>query len=305
MRNDPLKFVLISFSCNFWGLTALRALLDSAAACGVSIYVDVVHNGKSNDQINHFRSCAGRCDNSTVAHVTAYEDVFQLVENYAEFPGTEFNRHLRHHGLVLSWLIKYWLPVGRHYFLDHDAIANLPFAGWLSGIASSISENLFVFPRYHQEPKSLTAPMFMCDTSVRERLAQFCDLGWTTGVVAYQRQKVSGGSERFYTDHQLERDIRRDFFDDTLHNVVRFLLSRWPEIAQQLAVRNWEHLQHVSFGGDRPIVPAQVRVIDEAIMHRFQPEYFSYDRSSLVYGRFEEHLKKIGLFDKFRTKFLQ
>src|SRR5262249_13327409 len=201
MPADPLRFVLISYSCNFWGLAALRALLASAAECDTPVHVDLIHNGKSRTMIDHFRSCAARGPNATVTHITAYEGVFQQVENYADFPGSEFNRHLRHHGFVLNWLIKYRLPRGRHYFLDHDAIAVPPFVGWLSEIADTFADKLFVFP--HHDWKSLTAPMFSCDTSVRDWLSEFCDLGWTTGVVAYERARL-GRCERFYTDRPLE-----------------------------------------------------------------------------------------------------
>ena len=191
MPDDPLRFVLVSYSCNFLGLAALSALLDSAAECDTPIHVDVIHNGKSSTMIDHFRSCAASGLNATVTHTTAYEDVFQQVENYADFPGSEFNRHLRYHGFVLNWLIKYRLPIGPHYFLDHDAIADPPFVEWLSGAADTLADKLFVFPEY--ERKTLTAPMFSCDTSVRDWLSEFCDLGWTTGVVAYERAKLSGG----------------------------------------------------------------------------------------------------------------
>jgi hypothetical protein len=224
MPDDPLRFVLIGYSSSFWGLAALTALLDSAAECGTPVHVDVIHNGKSSTMIDYFRSCAARGLNATVTHIIAYEDVFQQIENYADFPGSEFSRHLRHHGFVLNWLIKYRFPRGRHYFLDHDAIADPPFVGWLSGTSDTLADKLFVFP--HHDRKSLTAPKFVSDTSVRDWLSEFCDLGWTTGVVAFERARLGGGGERFYTDHPLERDIRLDYFDDTLHNVVRFLLSR-------------------------------------------------------------------------------
>jgi len=299
MPADPLRFVLISYSCNFWGLAALRALLASAAECDTPVQVDLIHNGKSRTMIDHFRSCAARGPNATVTHITAYEGVFQQVENYAAFPGSEFNRHLRHHGFVWNWLIKYRLPRGRHYLLDHDAIADPPFVGWLSGIAGTLADKLFVFPHY--DWKSLTAPMFSCDTSVRDWLSEFCDLGWTTGVVAYERARL-GRCERFYTDRPLERHIRRDYFDDTLHNVVRFLLSRWPGLADRFALKRWEHLQHLSDPGTMPVDPRLVELVDRTIRGAFQAEYFRLDSHSIAYARFEKLLTKIGLLDRFQAK---
>ena len=109
----------------------------------------------------------------------------------------------------------------------------------------------------------------------------------------------------FYTDHPLERDIRRDYFDDTLHNVVRFLLSRWPALVDRFAVRRWEHLQHLSDPGTMPFDPQLVEVVDRTIADRFQVEYFRHDGHSEAYARFEGFLRKIGLLGRFHAKIVR
>src|SRR3954463_2692053 len=155
MRSDPMRFVIVSFHCNFWGLAALGALVDSARACGVPIHVDVVHNGKSTALIDHFHSCAARTDDlATIRYVTAYEGLFQQVDNSADLLTDEKKSCLFEHGFIINWLIKYHLPLGRHFFLDHDALAELPFLGWLSEVSGRFGDRLFVFPRHDREPKS-------------------------------------------------------------------------------------------------------------------------------------------------------
>src|SRR5262249_10075489 len=94
----------------------------------------------------------------------------------------------------------------------------------------------------------------------------------------------------------------RDYFDDTLHNVVRFLLSRWPGLVDRLALKRWEHLQHLSDPGPMPVDPRLVELVDRTIRDGFQAEYFRFDGHSVAYARFEKFLTKSGLLDRFQAK---
>src|SRR4051794_19253025 len=116
-------FVIVSYECNFWGMTALEALVRSLGDAGLDRDIHVVHNYKTTRQIDQFRAdCVRPARPDAVHHVTAYEGLFEQVGNYADFERPREGTTLAGHHYVLNWLIKYHLPEGRYFFVDHDCV---------------------------------------------------------------------------------------------------------------------------------------------------------------------------------------
>jgi hypothetical protein len=298
-------FVIISYECNFWGLSALDALVDALEAAGIDRDVYVVHNYKSSAQIRHFQAHCRRARRpGAVRHVVAYEGVFEQVENYADFARGWVHGFIAGHSLVLNWLIKYHLPEGRYFFVDHDCIARPGFVRALAEDFPAIDGKLFVFPRHEQEPRSLTGPLFYCDTEIRRYLGGLCDVAWNKNIVCGEREKLRGGGEVFYTDAAVERAIARRHFDDTLHNVVRYLLARWPDLVDRLAVLRWRECAHAWHGATRHLKRAQVDLLKDLFTTRFRAEYFRLDEGTGLYEDFFERLRECGLAREFSSRVL-
>jgi hypothetical protein len=300
-------FVIISYECNFWGLAALDTLVDSLEHCGIDRDVYVIHNGKPSGRIDHFKAHGRALRRSgAVHHWTAYDDVFEQVENVADFPDQGTRHVIVRHGLVLNWLIKYRLPEGRYVFLDHDCIVRPRFAAKLADELPALAGKHFAFPRHDQEPRSLTGPLFYCDTAVRKYVGGLCDVGWASNVVCRERARLAGGGEVYYTDDPVERAITREHFDDTLHNVVRHILARWPALVDRLAVVTWQEVDHVWHGATRHLERDQIALLRALFESRFRREFFTADTGrSEVFGHFLARLEQCGLAAEFRARFLE
>jgi hypothetical protein len=298
-------FVIISYDCNFWGFAALDALMDALETTGIDRDVHVVHNYKTTEQINYFKAhCRRPRRPDAVKHVVAYEGLFEQVENWADFTRDHVHWFLAGHNLILNWLIKYHLPEGSYFFVDHDCIARPGFVRALADDFSEIAGKLFVFPRHDRDPRSLTGPLFYCDTEVRRHLGGLCDIGWTKNVVRGEREKLRGGGEVYYTDAEVERAIARNNFDDTLHNVVRHLLARWPALVDRLAARRWRECDHVWHGATRHLTRGQVDLLRGLFATRFRPEYFGLDAGTGLYEEFLDRLRECGLAREFTARVL-
>jgi hypothetical protein len=297
-------FVIISYQCNFWGLAAVDALVGAIEAAGIDRDVYVVHNDKTTAQINHFKACCPHTSRpGAITHLIAYEDLFEQVDNYADFTRGWPHGVLAAHNLVLNWLIKYRLPEGRYFFVDHDCIARLGFVRALADRFQELEGKLFVFPRHDSDPRSLTAPLFYCDTEIRRYLGGLCDVGWTKNIVCGERDKLRGGGEAFYTSAEVERAISRNNFDDTLHNVIRYLLARWPGLVDRLAAVRFGECDHVWHGATRSLRRAQVEILKRLFDTRFCPEYFREDEGTDLFGNFLERLRESGIAHEFAARF--
>jgi hypothetical protein len=240
-----------------------------------------------------------------VRHVVAYEGAFEQVVNYADHTLRDAHWTLANHGLVLSWVIKYFLPEGRYVVIDHDCLVRPGFAAALAGLADRLDGRLFVFPEHHEEPRSLTAPMFYVDTAVRPLVADLCDAGWVGGVVCHERDRLKGGAEVFYDDGPFERSVWRNHFDDTLHNVVRHVLARRPDLAPRFATVAWPECDHVWHGATRHLRRAQVELLRRWMRDGLRPEHFDGDVGvSSTLEKLLGRLDDCGLGDEFRTRFL-
>jgi hypothetical protein len=298
-------FVIISYECNFWGMAALEALVESLELAGLDRDVYVVHNYKTTRKIDQFRADCRRARRpDAVHHAIAYEGLFEQVGNYADFERHRDYSTLAGHHYVLNWLIKYHLPEGRYVFIDHDCIVRPGFAASLAELVPELEGKLFAFPRHDEEPRSLTAPIFYCETGLRRYLGGLCDLGWSKNIVRGEREKLPRGREVFYTDSDVERAISRRNFDDSLHNVVRHLLARWPELVSRMAVVRWRECDHLWHGGTRPLPPRQAAMLGPWIDGRFRREYFRADRESSILEGLLEQLESYGLLEMFRDRFL-
>jgi hypothetical protein len=298
-------FVIISYECNFWGLAALDALIDALDAARIDRDVHVVHNFKSTAQIDYFKAYCRRSKRlDAIRHIVAYEGVFEQVGNCADFTRERVHSFIAGHNLVLNWLIKYHLPEGRYFFIDHDCIARPGFVRALGDDFSKIEGKLFVFPRHEREPKSLTGPLFYCDTQVRDHLGGLCDIAWNKNIVRGERDKLRGGGEVFYTDAEVERAISRNNFDDTLHNVVRYLLARWPVLINRLAAMHWRECDHVWHGATRHLTRRQIEILKGLFEKRFRPEYFRLDDGTGLYECFLNRLRECGIAREFAARFL-
>jgi hypothetical protein len=298
-------FVIISYQCNFWGLAAVDALVDALEVAGIDRQIYVVHNAKTTEQIDHFKACCrSPVRSDAITHIVAYEGVFEQVVNYADFARDGVHHFLAGHSLVLNWLIKYRLAEGAYFFVDHDCIARPGFVRFLADQFCEIEGKLFVFPLHESEPRSLTAPLFYCDTDVRRHLGGLCDIGWSKNIVCGERDKLRDGGEVFYTKSEIERAICRQNFDDTLHNVVRYLLARSPGLVERLAVMPWRECDHVWHGATRRLFRLQVDLLKDLFATRFQPEYFSHDKDTELYASFLDRLGECGLGSDFAARFL-
>jgi hypothetical protein len=301
-----IDFVIVSYECNFWALAALEALVDALETAGFERNIYVIHSFKSTAKINHFRTyCRSLQRQDRLHQVTAYHGVFEQVENFADHTRNDNHWLLARHGLVLNWLIKYFLPAGRYVFLDHDCLVRPQFASALAEMTNDLDGKLFVFPRHDDLPKSLTAPMFYCDTAVRPLIADLCDVGWVSGVVCGERDRLQGGREVFYTDAEFERAISRNHFDDTLHNVVRHLLARSPGIVSRLAAVRWPECDHLWHAGTHHLRRFQVHLLRRWIDEYFEPAHFLVDNgnSALLEGLLER-LRDCGMEPFFRDRLL-
>ncbi len=305
-----LDIVIVSYGCNFWALAALDALAESLAEAGSRCAVWVVHNLKTSRQVDGFRAHSGRhAPGVVVNHLLAYDGVFEQVVNYADHDRLDLHYAIAGHGFVLNWLIKYRLPEGRYLFLDHDCLVRSDFVEALAGIREELRDKLFAFPRYDTDPKSLTAPMFVCDISAtRPLVAGLPDVGWCGPIVRQERHLLQDGGERYYTDAEFERVITRPNFDDTLHNVVRYLLARDPGLVDRLATVRWPECDHVWHGATRHLRRAQVDFGSRGrwMAERFRPEHFQSDVG--VSSQLDELLGRLdecGLGDEFRGRFLR
>jgi hypothetical protein len=303
-----LDFVIISYGCNFWAMAALDALADSLATVRPRCAVWIVHNCKTTRQVDEFRVHARHpARGVTVNHLSAYEGVFEQVINYAEHDRSDLHHVIARHGLVLNWLIKYRLPEGRYLFIDHDCLVRPGFIHALAGLGEVLVDKLFVFPLHDTDPKSLTAPMFACDVSAaRPLLLGLPDVGWVGNIVCQERHLLEGGGERYYTDSEFERLITRSNFDDTLHNVVRYLLARDPGLVDRLAAVRWPEHDHVWHGGTRRLLRAHVAVLRQWMAHGFRSEQFQADVGvSSLLDELLARLDECGLGDEFRGRFLR
>jgi hypothetical protein len=298
-------FVIISYECNFWGFAALDALVDALETAGIDRDVYVVHNYKSTERIDYFKAHCRRASRpEAIKHVLAYEGVFEQVENWADFTCDHVHHFIAGHNYVLNWLIKYHLPEGRYFFIDHDCIARPGFVRALAGDFGAIEGKLFVFPRHDRNPQSLTGPLFYCDTEVRHHLGGLCDLAWSKNIVCGQREKLRGGVEVFYTDAEVERAIARNHFDDTLHNVVRYLLARWPALVDRVAALPWRECDHVWHGATRHLTRGQVDILKGLFATRFRPNYFLLDEGTDLFEDFLARLRECGLAREFTLRVL-
>lgn len=297
-------FVIVSYDCNFWAMAAVDALVDSLQAAGIDRAIYVVHNFKSTEQIEYFRThCRRTTRPGAIRHAVAYEGVFEQVDNYADFTRQDVHWLIARHGMVLNWLIKYWLPDGRYFFLDHDCIVRAGFVQAMVALYPEIEGQLLVFPRHLREPRSLTGPMFYCDTTVRPLLANFCDTGWVSGIVRNERDRLRGGVELFYADGEIEAVIARSHFDDTLRNVVRYLLARWPDLVSRLSTVTWPECDHVWHGATRHLKRDQVAMLRRFLTERFRREHFRGEPgTSNVSKAFAERIRECGLAEEFRAR---
>jgi hypothetical protein len=301
-------FVIVSYECNFWALAALDALIDSLEDSELRPDVWVVHNLKTNHQIEHFRAHARRpAWPGALNHLTAYEGVFQQIVNFGEHTRDALHHTIARHGLVLNWLIKYRLPEGRYVFIDHDCLVRKGFARALAHLKPELEDKIFAFARHDADPKSLTAPMFACDVAaVRPLVAGLPDAGWAGTIACHERHLLEGGGERFYTKAEFERVITRPNFDDTMHNVVRHLLARDLELVDRLAAVRWPECDHVWHSATKHLRRAQIGLIREWIAQRFRPEYFVADLGvSTQLNELLVQLDECGLAEEFRRRFLR
>jgi hypothetical protein len=197
------------------------------------------------------------------------------------------------------WLIKYKLPEGRYLFIDHDCLVHRDFVRNLSRVSKEMHDRWFVFPDHEGAYCSLTAPMFYCDTSVRSYLADLCDTGWVCNVVYVDRDKLVGGGRALYTSSEFERRIVKPSFDDTLYNVVRYLLSRWPELVNKFGLVLWRDLDHVGQGATRTLDRRQVALLRQLLAGPLKPAYFVGDKESATFSKFVDRLLESGLFQEF------
>jgi hypothetical protein len=240
-----------------------------------------------------------------VKHVLAYAGLFEQVDNWADFTRNDTHYVLAGHHYVLNWLIKYHLPVGKYFFVDHDCIARPGFVRALADERGAFAGKLFVFPHHDREPRSLTAPLFYCDTEVRPYLAGLCDLAWSKGVVVHERDKLRGGGESYYTDAEVERAVARKHFDDTLHHVIRYLLARWPSLVGRLATHRWRECDHAWHGATRQLTREQVELLKGLFATRFRPEYFRTEEGNGIYEGFLDRLRECGLAREFGLRVLR
>jgi len=302
-----LDFVIISFGCNFWAMAALEALTESLARFEANCAVWVVHNLKTTRQIDEFRAHARQPPRGvTVMHLAAYDGVFEQVVNFAQHDRLDLHYVIARHGFVLNWLIKYRLPAGRYLFIDHDCLVRSGFIRALAGLRRELEDKVFMFPRHDIDPKSLTAPMFACDvTAARALLVDLPDVGWVGNIVRQERHLLKGGGERYYTDAEFERVITRPHFDDTLHNVVRYMLARDPRLVDRLAAVRWLECDHVWHGATRHLRRAQVALLRQWMAERFRAEHFQADvGESPQLDELLARLDECGLGDEFRGRFL-
>jgi hypothetical protein len=104
-RLKDLKYVIVSYECNFWGMAALAALIESLDAAEAASTVYVVHNGKKTAQIDYFNRYFQDVETlSEVIHVLAYEGLFLQVENCFDFPHRPSQAFLASHPMILNWL---------------------------------------------------------------------------------------------------------------------------------------------------------------------------------------------------------
>lgn len=302
-----VDFVIISYGCNFWAMAALDALAVSLAEVGANCTIWLVHNLKTTSQVDAFLAHARHpARGMTVNHVPAYDGVFEQVVNYGDHDRSDMHYVIARHGFVLNWLIKYRLPEGRYLFIDHDCLVRPGYIPALVALLPELENKLFLFPRHDTDPRSLTAPMFACDvTAVRPLLSELPDIGWVGNIVCSERHLLQGGGERYYTDSEFERVITRPNFDDTLHNVIRYLLARDPGLVHRLAAVRWPEFDHVWHGATRRLRRAQIALLRQWMAERFRAEHFKADIGvSFQLDELLASLDECGLGDEFRTRFL-
>jgi hypothetical protein len=262
--------------------------------------VYLVHNHKTNAQIGHFKDYFRGVESlSEVIHLLAYEGLFLQVGNCFEPPLPQDHAFLGSHAAVLNWLIKYRLPEGRYVFVDHDCIVHASFIRNLSHAGPETENKLFVFPDREGRISSLTAPAFYCDTSVREHLTELCDIGWTSNIVRHDRGKLPDRGKLAPTATDFERKMAKSCFDDTLYNVVRYLLSRWPALVRRLGFFLWRDLDHMGHGGAMRLSAQDVELLRKFFRETFQPAFFACDKGSASYDRFFKALQESGLSPEF------
>ena len=136
-------------------------------------------------------------------------------------------------------------------------------------------------------------------------MAELPDVGWIGGIVRLERHLLQGGGERYYTDSEFERVISRPNFDDTLHNVVRYLLARDPALVDRLATVRWPEFDHAWHGGRQHLSRAQVALFRQWMADRFRVEHFQADVG--VSPQLDELLARLDECDlghEFRERFL-
>lgn len=324
-----LNFVIVSFDVNFWPMAALDCLIESIELSKEKSKVYVIHNYKTNEQIDHFSDYFKNkiSEYVEIEYIVAYEDMLSQITNYRHTHFWGITK-IMDHPSVLCWLIKYRLPIDSYLFIDQDCLVNDSFvSNYAKNNYPLIKDKYWVFPDHSgaSEYLSLTAPMFFCNTGIRKYFLELCDFAWCRALVGNAVFGLNNGKgPEYITNFPIEKEINRPpakpyfdvgFRDDSLYSPLRHLLTNNKELFEEdkISIRFWGYNEHLwQSGAIYGFDEHKIKMLKNYIFPRFKAEYFKKDLNQNSIWQFGSILRKftqnlrqdMDLCDYFCSNFL-